>query len=76
MLFDIYSTENSTTYTYIMYCFASSTEFSFCKYVLMLNVMPAACFMFQVTGETKDWESCGMIINTCLDQSTGKQVKW
>lgn len=44
----------------------------FCKYMLIVNLMPAACFK-QV--ETKDWGSCGTLKNTRLEHSTGKEIK-
>ena len=46
----------------------------FCKYSLILNLMPATHSKIAGTGATKDWESCGMLKNTCLEHSTGEQV--
>lgn len=40
--------------------------------MLIVNLMPAACFK-QV--ETKDRGSCGTLKNTRLEHSTGKEIK-
>lgn len=36
-----------------------------CKYVIKLNMEPAKHFKQLETGASKDWESCGMLRNTC-----------
>ena len=72
--FLIHSVENSTKAMYLsgylIYLIV------LCKYTPFLNLIAAACSKQVGTGARKDGESCAMRQNTCLDQSTGKQVHW
>lgn len=44
------------------------------KEVLILYLMSTTCFKQDGTGTTKYCESYGMLQNTCLEHSMGKQV--
>ncbi len=46
----------------------------FCKYMLILNLMPAVQIKQVGKGAIKGRECCGMLKNTCLEHSAGKQV--